>query len=61
MSEYTPETECPDCSMSEEPCAFHRKEIHRSWHAQGLWWIRPEECDEGCPGYAAKEAPRAAP
>ena len=43
--------ECPICKDDEEPCAKCRRQIHESWHAIGCWWIRPEECHPGCPGY----------
>lgn len=43
--------ECPICKNDEEPCAKCRRQIHESWHAIGCWWIRPEECHPGCPGY----------
>ena len=47
--------DCPECSRREldgieGPCAACRRRIHESWHAKGLWWIRPEECHPGCPG-----------
>ena len=64
MSEMGPDIEieeCPECAKSwDEPCAKHRKEIHQSWHKQGLWWIRAEECDESCPrfGHPALSASR---
>ena len=41
------DSEC--CRDDEQPCAACRKAIHQSWHQQGLWWIRQEECDESCP------------
>lgn len=43
--------ECQICIEWEHPCKKCRKEIHRSWHKQGLFWIRSEECDYLCLGF----------
>lgn len=43
---------CEVCRDCDEPCAKCRKEIHQGWHRNGMWWIRIEECDESCPGWA---------
>jgi len=45
----TPEA-CPRCKDAYAPCTACRRRIHESWHARGWFWIRPEECHEGCPG-----------
>lgn len=45
--------DCPKCGEdtdADAPCAECRREIHESWHKQGLWWIRLEECHPECPG-----------
>lgn len=44
---------CEDCDVLENPpCEKHRKVIHQSWHASGMWWIWQEYCSPECPGLA---------
>lgn len=47
---YRTQDDCADCKDAVEPCAYHARMIHESWHEAGLFWIRREECHENCPG-----------
>lgn len=44
--------ECQVCIDWDGPCETCAREIHQSWHAVGLWWIRQEMCDSSCPEHA---------
>jgi hypothetical protein len=49
VSENFKPTDCDECNRRDEqglegPCAACRRAIHESWHQNGLWWIRSEEC-----------------
>lgn len=47
--------ECPKCAELEDACPECARKIHESWHEQGMWWIRAEECHETCPGRLKKK------
>lgn len=54
-----PTDDCPKCGDNTDatgPCADCRRKIHEGWHLQGMYWIRPEECHEQCPGYLKDKA-----
>lgn len=42
--------ECAKCAELEDACPECARKIHESWHEQGMWWIRAEECHDNCPG-----------
>lgn len=44
------------CYDEDEPCGKCRRDIHQSWHAKGVWWIRPEDCDSSCPCHSDESA-----
>jgi hypothetical protein len=48
------------CDPRVEPCPACRRKIHESWHEQGMYWIRANECHPECPG-ALKDAAALAP
>ncbi len=54
VAEVRCQADCLDCEDVQEPCAYHRRLIHESWHERGLFWIRSEECHEHCPGLKSK-------
>lgn len=48
MSDHEPE--CAACANREDACPQCSRQIHESWHEQGMPWIRHWECHPDCPG-----------